>query len=83
VVIRSLATADRRSPWATVALAYFALALVVKPAVWEGSPGAFTRVALPLTIGANVLMSREQTPWWVIALANLGVLPGVWLFFLN
>jgi hypothetical protein len=71
----------RRSPWAIVAVTYFALALIVKPAVWEGWPGAFTRVALPLTIGANVLMSREQTPWWLIAVANLGVFPGVRLFF--
>ena len=82
-VVRALATHERRSPWATVALTYFVLALMVKPAVWEGWPGAFTRVALPTTIAANVLMSRQNTPWWLIALANLGVLPGVRLFFMS
>jgi len=46
--------------------------------VWDGTPGAYTRVALPLTIGVNVLLFREERArWWTIALANLSVVPGV------
>ena len=69
-----------RSPWALVAVAFFALALVSHPVVWTGNPGAFTRVFLPLTIGANVLLARwSEAPTWMIALVNLSVVPGVFL----
>ncbi len=64
--------------WALVAPAFLAVALLAHPVVWDGSPGAYTRVAMPLTMGVNVLLAREQrASWWWIALANLGAVPGV------
>jgi hypothetical protein len=68
------------SAWATVAAAFLLLALLAHPVVWHGAPGAYTRVAMPLTMGVNVLLARdERASWWWIALANLGVVPGVML----
>jgi hypothetical protein len=65
---------QQRSPWLFVAASFLVLALVAKSVVWQGAPGAFTRVTLPMTIGVNVLLSREQQPpWWLIALANISV----------
>jgi hypothetical protein len=73
--------ARRRSDlpaWAIVAPAFLALALLAHPVVWDGTPGAYTRVAMPLTMGVNILLAREgRASWWWIALANLGVVPGV------
>jgi len=69
-----------RSPWTLVAVAFFALGLISHPVVWNGNPGAFTRVCLPLTIGANVVLARwPEAPGWLIAVVNLSVLPGVFL----
>ena len=68
------------SPWATVAAAFLLLAIVAHPVVWDGAPGAYTRVAMPLTMGVNVLLARDpRASWWWIALANLGVVPGIML----
>jgi hypothetical protein len=73
---------EGRVPWALVGGSYLLLALVMHQPVWEGDPGAFTRVLLPLTVGTNVLLARRpNTSWWLIALANLGVVPGVLFFF--
>jgi len=70
------------TPWATVAPAFLLLALLAHPVVWDGAPGAYTRVAMPLTMGVNVLLAREpRASWWWIALANLGVVPGVALLW--
>ena len=67
-----------RSAWALVAPAFLVLALVAHPVVWEGAPGAYTRVAMPLTMGVNILLARDgRASWWWIALANLSVVPGV------
>jgi Glycosyltransferase family 87 len=66
------------APWALAAASFLVLALFAHQVVWDGTPGAYTRVTLPLTIGVNVLLSREdRAPWWVIGLANLSVVPGV------
>ncbi len=65
-------------PWAIVAASFLVLALLAHPVVWDGSPGAYTRVAMPLTMGVNVLLAREgRASWLWIALANLGVVPGI------
>jgi len=66
------------SPWLPVAAAFGVLGLFADQAVWDGSPGAITRVALPLAIGFNVL--ARTLPWPVLVLGNLTVLPGVVLF---
>lgn len=72
-------TRRRDTPaWAVVAAAFLVLALLAHPVVWDGAPGAYTRVAMPLTMGVNVLLARDPRPsWWWIVLANLGVVPGV------
>jgi hypothetical protein len=70
-------------PWALVAASFLILTLVTRQAVWEGTPGAYTRVAMPLTIGVNVLLARDQNaPWWIVGFANLSVVPGVALMFM-
>ena len=72
-------TRRRETPaWALVAAAFLLLAGLAHPVVWDGAPGAYTRVAMPLTMGVNVLLARDpRASWWWIALANLGVVPGV------
>jgi hypothetical protein len=75
------AEAEGGGGWAFVAGSFLVLALVTHRVVWEGWPGAFARVFLPLSIGSNALLgSRPQAPWPVIVLANLGVIPGILLF---
>jgi len=69
------------SPWWRVALAYALLMLTVHKVVWDGYPGAVTRVTLPLAFGFNVLLSREPGrrfwPWFI--LGNLHLLPAAML----
>ncbi len=80
VVYTAWAAASRRAltPWLSVAMAFALLGLCVDRVVWEGTPGAITRVVLPLTIGFNVLARDAQ--WPVIAVGNLGVIPGLAAF---
>jgi hypothetical protein len=78
VVIWAAVRGGWRSPWLLVSLAFLLVIILAKPAVWDGSPGAFTRVALPMTVGVNVLLARQaRAPWWVIGGANLSVIPGM------
>jgi hypothetical protein len=71
----------REAPaWALVAASFLVLALLADPVVWAGAPGAYTRVAMPLTMGANILLARDpRASWWWITLANLGIVPGIML----
>ena len=75
-----------REPWWRLAAAFAVLLLVVNYAVWEGYPGAATRVLLPLTFGFNVLLANvDRRFWWWYVTGNLhlipaaGVLPFPWL----
>lgn len=76
-----------REPWWRLAAAFGLLMLVVNYAVWDGYPGAATRVLLPLTFGFNVLLSRTDRGsfWWWYVAGNLhlvpvrGLLPFPWL----
>lgn len=69
------------SSWLQVAWVFLILGLVAHRVVWDGSPGAFTRVMLPLTIGVNALMAlAPRAPWWLIISANLGVVSGLMAF---
>jgi hypothetical protein len=65
------------SPWYRVALAYLMLMLFLGPAVWEGTPGAFTRVLLPMTCAYNVLLPRGRAYWPLAVLGNLSVINGL------
>lgn len=80
VVIWALFTRRYRSAWALLGAAFVGLAIVAKPAVWEGTPGAITRAVLPLTAGAHVILSRLPRPsWWLIGVTALGIIPGLYL----
>ena len=64
-------------PWWRVAVAYACLMLIVDQAVWEGHPGAVTRVTLPLVFGFNILLARDVRPqsWVWFVLGNLHLIP--------
>lgn len=47
------------APWWRLAAAYAVLMVLVHWAVWEGYPGAITRVLLPLKFGFNALLAAE------------------------
>lgn len=67
--------------WLLVTWPFLLLGLTAHRVVWDGSPGAITRVVLPLTVGVNMLLAaRPEAPWWLIAAANLGVVSGVMAF---
>ena len=76
------AARDWKDPWWRLAAAYAVLMLVVDYVVWEGTPGAVTRVVLPLTFGFNVLLRRETRafwPWYVAG--NLHLAGGLEMLF--
>ena len=62
--------------WWRIGAAFAALFLFLGSAVWEGLPGASTRVLLPLNLAFNVLVLRTRAPlWWLLA-GNLTVAAG-------
>ena len=66
--------------WWRFGAAYAVLLLFLGTAVWEGFPGAATRVLLPLTLAFNVLAHRSRAPaWWLVA-GNLAVAAGLLAF---
>src|SRR5262249_34025125 len=70
----------RRRPedaWWRAGAGYAALFLVLGEAVWEGHPGAATRVLLPLTLAFNVLCARHRAPLWWLITGNLAVAAGL------
>jgi hypothetical protein len=80
-VLWKLIESRGRAPWALIAAPFIGLAIVMHPVVWAGYPGAFARVLLPISVGANVLLAQQDRPsWWLIAVMNLGVIPGVMMF---
>ena len=82
-LIWAIATRRSASAWVLIACSFLALTLIAYQPVWDGTPGAYTRVAMPMTIGVNVLLGREErAPWWLIGLANLSVVPGVALMLM-
>ena len=76
--------------WWRLALAFGVLILTAHWVVWEGYPGAVTRVALPLKLGFNVLLARYPPRffWIWFAAGNLDLvaahhslpLPGIPVF---
>lgn len=63
--------------WWRLGAAYAVLLLVLGTAVWEGHPGAATRVLLPLTLAFNVLAVRDRAGLGWLVSGNLSVLAGV------
>lgn len=73
-LLRGPKPADR---WWRLGAVYGGLMLLLGTAVWEGHPGAATRVLLPLTLAFNVLaVSARAAAGWLVA-GNLSVLSGV------
>ncbi len=64
-------------PWWRLGAVYVGLMLFLGTAVWEGHPGASTRVLLPLALAFNVLVVRRRAAWPWLVLGNLSVLAGV------
>jgi len=72
--------AVRRAPaerWWRIGLVFTGLLLGLGTAVWEGFPGAATRVLLPLTLAFNVLAHRRRAGFAWLVLGNLGVFAGL------
>lgn len=66
-----------RDPWWRVGVAWGALVLCAHWVVWQGYPGAVTRIALPLTFAFNALLPRNRWFWPLWAMGNLPVVPGL------
>lgn len=64
-------------PWWRIGAAYAVLLLFLGTAVWEGHPGAATRVLLPLQLAFNVLVHRTRAAFLWLVLGNLSVLSGL------
>ena len=80
VIGRELVRSSGRSAWALAGASFVTLAIFTHRDVFAGSPGAFTRVFVPVTIAANALLaSRPRPSWWLIAAANLSIIPGIML----
>jgi hypothetical protein len=67
---------DWRNPWWRMGAAYAGLMVVLGPAVWEGDPGAVTRVVVPMTIAFNVLLPKHRWFWPLWVLGNASVVHG-------
>ncbi|MEO6568603.1 MAG: glycosyltransferase family 87 protein [Opitutaceae bacterium] len=65
-----------RDPWWRIGAAYALLMAVLGDAVWEGYPGAASRVLLPMTLAFNIAVPRGRTLFWwaVLLLGNLTVI---------
>lgn len=66
-----------RDAWWRVGAAFALMMLMLGIAVWEGHPGAATRVLLPMTVAFNVVALRNSAgSGWLLA-GNLAVWSGV------
>jgi hypothetical protein len=85
MVVQGIYVAVRRQyadPWWRVAAGYALLMLLIDRVLWEPSTGAITRVLLPLTVGFNVLLTKEARPvafWSWFAAGNLHLIPTFWV----
>jgi hypothetical protein len=69
---------DWADPWWRLGIVTGLLLLVLHPVVWAGSPGAVTRVALPMTAAFHIgLVRRPAHFWWWFVPGSLTVLPGL------
>ena len=70
-----------RDHWWRLGAVFAGLMLVLGTAVWEGHPGAATRVLLPLCLAFNLVAVRARAAGLILALGNLSVLSGVLVFW--
>jgi hypothetical protein len=66
-----------RDLWWRTGIVYVGLMLCLGTAVWEGFPGAATRVLLPMSLAFNVLAVRSRAGALWLLLGNLSVFNGV------
>ena len=59
--------------WWRAGIGYAVLLVVLGDAVWEGYPGAASRVLLPMTLAFNILVPRGRSWWLLLLLGNLTV----------
>ena len=69
-----LAVRDWRNPWWRAGIGSVVLMAFLGPAVWEGHPGAATRVLLPMAFAFNLVLPRIAWFWPLFVLGNLAVL---------
>ncbi|MDD3180914.1 MAG: hypothetical protein PHQ04_11280 [Opitutaceae bacterium] len=62
-----------REAWWRVGASYAVLMMFLGDAVWEGYPGAASRVLLPMLLAFNILVPRGRRWWLVLLLGNLSV----------
>jgi len=72
-----VAWADWRNLWWRVGAVFVLVMLTTDPVVWEGYPGAYTRVLLPMTLAFNLLLPGRKWFWPLLVLGNLSVIPGI------
>jgi hypothetical protein len=64
-------------PWWRAGIVGVLLMVLLGTSVWEGHPGAATRVLLPMSLAFAVFAVRQCAPWpWLVG-GNLSVLSGV------
>jgi hypothetical protein len=65
-----------RQAWWRVGVSFALLTIFLGDAVWEGEPGAASRVLLPMQFAFNVLVPSRR--WWlpILLLGNLTLLTG-------
>ena len=68
---------DWRNPWWRAGVGSVVLMTFLGPVVWEGYPGAVTRVLLPMTFAFNAVLPRNHWFWPLFFLGNLSVLPAL------
>lgn len=64
-------------PWWRVGASFAVLLTLIGQPVWEGYPGAATRVLLPMTLAFNVLVPRSRRWLPLLVLGNLSAVVGV------
>lgn len=63
-----------REAWWRIGLSFGLLMVCLGDAVWEGYPGAASRVLLPMQVAFNVLVPAGRGWWVVLVLGNLTLL---------
>jgi hypothetical protein len=68
---------DWNDAWWRVGAVYVLLFAVLQFPVFEGSPGAFVRVLLPMTLAFNLLAVRSRWFWPLFIAGNLSIVQGM------